>query len=134
MPRKRVFISFRIEDKNKVNGIRLLGANDKFDLEFYDESVRTEIRSSNETYVKQRIREKINRTTVTVCMVSELTYTSSWVDWELEESYDKGNTVICMGLKDGPNRLILPKPCRDRRAVWHKWNHELLDRLISNAP
>ena len=97
MPKKRVFISFRAEDKNKVNGLRLLAANDKFDIEFYDESVRKEIQSYNEAYIKQQIREKINRTSVTVCMVSELTYTSTWVNWELEQSYAKGNTVICMG-------------------------------------
>jgi hypothetical protein len=74
MAKKRVFISFRIEDRNKVNGLRLLSANDQFDIEFYDESVRIEIKSHNEAYVKQKIREKINRTSITVCMVSELTY------------------------------------------------------------
>jgi|ERR1700751_3794907 len=134
MGKKRVFISFRAEDKNKVNGLRLLAANDQFDIEFYDESVRTEINSTNAAYVKQKILEKINRTSVTVCMVSELTNTCAWVDWELEESYKKGNTVICMGLKDGPAKLIVPKPCRDRKAGWHAWNHEVLDRLIKEAP
>lgn len=134
MAKKRVFISFRIEDKNKVNGLRLLAANDKFDIEFYDESVRAEIRSHDEAYIKRKIREKINRTSVTVCMVSDLTHTSKWVDWELEESYAKGNTVICMGFKDGPDRLTLPKPCRDNKEPWYAWDHEQLDRLITNAP
>jgi Thoeris protein ThsB, TIR-like domain len=95
--------------------------------------VRVEINSTNADYVKQQIREKIKRTTVTVCMVSEQTYTSGWVDWELEESYKKGNNLICMGFKDGPNRLTLPKPCRDRSAAWYEWNHEVLDRLINEA-
>jgi hypothetical protein len=133
MSKKRVFISFRAEDKNKVNGLRLLAANDKFDIEFYDESVRKAIQSYNEAYIKQQIREKINRTSVTVCMVSELTYTSTWVNWELEQSYAKGNTVICMGFKDGPIRLTLPKPCRDRQETWYLWDHEALDRLITKA-
>jgi hypothetical protein len=133
MAKRRVFISFRVEDRNKVNGLRLLSANDQFDIEFYDESVRTAINSSNEAYIKQIIREKINRTTVTVCMVSELTHMSPWVDWELEQSYAKGNTVICMGFKDGPTSLTLPKPCRDRRENGYIWNHELLDRLIKEA-
>lgn len=133
MAKKRVFISFRIEDKNKVNGLRLLASNNKFDIEFYDESVRTEIKSQDEAYVKRRIRDKINRTTVTVCMVSELTHTSTWVDWELEQSYDKGNTVIFMGLKDGPNRLTLPKAYHGHEGKWYLWNHEKLDELISDA-
>ena len=50
MARKRVFISFRIEDRNEVNGLRLLSANDRFDIESYDESDRTEIRRHDEFY------------------------------------------------------------------------------------
>jgi len=130
MAKKRVFISFRVEDKNKVNGLRLLAANDKFDIEFYDESVRTEIKSVNAPYVKGKILEKINRTTVTVCMISDLTHTSEWVDWELEKSYEKGNTVIYMGFKDGPGQLVVPKPGRDKEAVWYAWDHEKLGTLI----
>jgi hypothetical protein len=99
---KRVFISFRHEDKPQVNGLRLLAANDKFDIEFYDESLQTAIDSEDAKYIKAKIREKIARTSVTVCMVSPLTHTSSWVNWELEESFSKGNKIICMGLKDGP--------------------------------
>jgi len=53
----------------------------------------TKFNCNNDAYVKQKIREKINRTTVTVCMVNELTHTSRWVDWELEQSYEKGNTM-----------------------------------------
>ena len=65
---KLVFLSFKAEDKQKVQGLRLLAANPKFDIEFFDESVRTGIRSKNETYVRQKIREKINRTSITVCL------------------------------------------------------------------
>lgn len=133
MNKKRVFISFRAEDKNRVNGLRLLAANDRFDIEFYDESVRIAINSQNEPYIKTKILEKIKRTTVTICMVSELTHTSEWVDWELEKSYAKGNTVIYMGFKDGPARLCLPTPGRDRGAVWYSWDYTTLTNLINGA-
>jgi MTH538 TIR-like domain (DUF1863) len=83
---RRVFTSFRGEEKNRVNGLRLLAANDKLDIEFYDESVRTAYNSVNADYIKGRIREKIRRTKVTLCMLSEWTYTSTWCDWEIEES------------------------------------------------
>jgi hypothetical protein len=49
---KRVFISFRHEDKPQVNGLRLLAANDKFDIEFYDESVRRAVDSEDAKYIK----------------------------------------------------------------------------------
>lgn len=128
---KRVFISFRHEDKPQVNGLRLLAANDKFDVEFYDESLSTAIKSEDAKYIKARIREKIARTTVTVCMVSALTHTSEWVDWELETSIGKGNKIICMGFKDGPERLTLPPIARQLNLSWYKWNHNELARLIA---
>jgi len=131
---KRVFTSFRHEDKPQVNGVRLLAANDKFDIEFYDESVRTAINSDDATYVRRKIREKINRTSVTLCMVSALTHTSQWVIWELEESIDKGNTIICMGLPNGPDKLTLPEPARRLKLSWYVWDHEHLGRLIAAAP
>ena len=37
---KRVFLSFKMEDKKQVDGIRLLSWNENVGLEFYDESVR----------------------------------------------------------------------------------------------
>lgn len=131
---KRVFISFRSEDKPQVNGLRLLAANPKFDIEFYDESVRTAINSDNAAYIRQKIKEKISRTSVTLCMVSELTYTSQWVDWELEESLNKGNTIICMGLPNGPQNIYLPEPARRLHLPWYFWDINLLQRLIDEAP
>lgn len=131
---KRVFISFRHEDRPQINGLRLLAANGQFDIEFYDESLRTAIDSNNATYIRSKIREKINRTSVTVCMVSALTYTSTWVDWELEESIAKGSQIICMGLPNGPPNLRLPEPARRLNLPWYFWDHNQLGRLIDAAP
>jgi hypothetical protein len=131
---KRVFISFAHEDRAQVNGVRLLAANPKFDIEFYDESVRTAINSQNAAYIRQKIREKINRTSVTVCMVSAITHQSQWVDWEIEESITKGNAIICMGLPEGPRELTLPEPARRLKLVWWLWDHNKLGELIAAAP
>lgn len=131
--KRRVFISFRAEDKNKVNGLRLLNANDKFDIEFYDESVRSPYDSTDPAYIKRCIREKIRRTKVTVCMVSEWTYTSDWVDWELEEGIANRNNIFCMGFKDSPASLTLPKRIRELGIGWWLWDHEHLHRLVGQA-
>ena len=58
---RRVFISFRAEDKPQVDGLRLLAKNPNYDLELYDESVRAAIDSQNAEYIKRVIREKIGR-------------------------------------------------------------------------
>src|SRR5579871_3691770 len=125
---KRVFISFRAEDRPQVNGLRLLAANPKFDIEFYDESVRTPYESNDPAYIRRKIREKINRTSVTVCLVSAETHTSQWVTWELDESIDKGNTIICMGFPSGPDRLTLPEPARRLHLPWYSWDIDHLHR------
>jgi hypothetical protein len=130
---KRVFISFRVEDRPQINGLRLLAANPNFDIEFYDESVRTEIKSQNAAYIRTKIREKINRTSITLCMVSELTYTSQWVCWELEESIDKGSSIICMGLPGGPGTIRLPEPALRLKLPWYAWDLTELTRQIGAA-
>jgi hypothetical protein len=84
--KRRVFLSFRAEDRPIIQGLRLLAANPEYDLEFYDESVRVAIDSYNAAYVKRVILGKIDRRSVTVSFISELTHTSRWVDWALAET------------------------------------------------
>jgi len=130
--KKRVFLSFRVEDRQQVQGLRLLAANPDYDLEFYDESVRVAIDSRDAEYVKRKIREKIARSSVTVCMIGTLTYTSAWVDWELLESATKGNTMIAMALK-GVVAAQLPDYFRLRDNWFWFWNPVKLKELIENA-
>jgi hypothetical protein len=128
---KRVFLSFRAEDKPQVNGLRLLASNPNFDLEFYDESVRAEIKSSNAEYIKRVIREKISRSSVTVCLLSGLTHTSEWVSWELEESAKYRKKIICMGLPNVTGNLHLPRFNYHPPLQWYLWNIDQLHRLIA---
>ena len=127
---KRVFLSFLGEDYQRVNGLRLLAANPKFDIEFYDESVRTPYDSTNAQYIKMKLSEKINRTSLTVCLISENTHTSDCVNWELEKSAEKGNQIIAMGLKD-VQKAKLPKKIQELGLTFHGWDHENLGRLIN---
>lgn len=129
MTKKRVFLSFIGEDKMQVQGLRLLAANPDFDLEFYDESIRVAIDSEDADYVKRVIREKISRTTVTVCLIGKDTHTSAWVDWELEESDEKENTIIVMALK-GIDSAILPKLIREKKLTFNPWDPAQLGKLI----
>lgn len=130
--KKRVFLSFIGEDADRVRGLRLLAANPDYDLEFYDESVRVPIGSYDSEYVKRKIRDKIDRTTVTVCLISEQTYTSRWVDWELEESNQKWNTIIAMALK-GVQRAVLPRLIREKGLPFYPWDPAHLAELIRSA-
>jgi hypothetical protein len=72
------------------------------------------------------------RSSVTVCLISALTYTSAWVDWELSESSQKGNKIIAMGLK-GVAVAQSPDYFRTRDNWFWFWNPAKLKELIENA-
>lgn len=135
-PKKRVFISFDYDDRQQVNGLRLLNANDDFDVEFYDESLKVAVNSENAAYIKTKIREKIKRASVTLCMIGTNTSKSEWVNWEVDESVAQGNTIIAMALK-GINEAVLPPLIRARvnarTMSFHPWDHNKLAALIKNA-
>ena len=131
--RKRVFLSFLGDDRQKVNGLRLLNANPDYDLEFYDESVRVAVDSAQADYVKRVIREKIERTSVTVCLLSELTYASPWIRRELEVSTAKQSTIIAMTLKDA-NVTVVPQLIFSKGLIIYPWHPHHLGRLIQQAP
>lgn len=122
-----MFLSFQMEDRNQVNGIRLMKWNKGFPLEFYDESVRIAYKSSNADYIKRRIKEKISRCSATVCFLGQTTWESSWVNWELETSISQGNEVLLMGLPDGPTVLPVP-PCVQGQKWW-LWDLNRLSRF-----
>lgn len=128
---KRVFLSFIVEDKDKVNGVRLLASNPRYNLEFYDESVQVPYNSSNADYIKSQIREKIRRASITTCFISEQTHTSRWVDWELEESERQGNQIIAMAVK-GVNQAVLPTLIKQKNLPFHPWDMDSLIRLVCN--
>ncbi len=128
---KRVFISFKAEDKPHVDGLRLLASTPLFELEFYDESVRTPFDSSNAAYIKQRIREKISRSGVVLCLVTEDTHTSRWVDWELETAIELGKPIVAMAAK-GVSRATLPSSIRGK-VEFRSWDPHKLNSILDAA-
>lgn len=132
MTKPRVFLSFDSDDLPQIKGLRLLAANPNYDLEFYDESLKEPINSGTADYIKQIIRGKIKRASVTLCLVGRNTYKSEWVDWELRESEKQGNVIIAMALK-GISSVIPPSFLKERNiAIW-RWNPQHLITLVNNA-
>jgi len=130
--KKRVFLSFASEDLDHVRGLRLLKDNPDFDLEFYDESIKEPIDSRNADYIKRVIGEQISRASVTVCLISETTHQSKWVDWELEKSDEEGKTIIAMAIK-GVERAVLPRLIKEKNLTFWSWDPERLAKLINEA-
>ncbi len=127
--KKRVFLSFAAEDKEQVNGLRLLKDNPNFELDFYDESVLVAVDSKDSDYIKRVIREKIRRCSVTVCLIGTTTYKSRWVDWELRTSEEEKNRIIVMALK-GIESAVLPQFVKERKLTFYPWDPSYLATLI----
>ena len=128
---KRVFISFRAEDKKTVDGLRLLAKNPNYDLDFYDESIRSPIDSANAIYIKTKIKEKIQRAGVVLCLINSKTYTSSWVSWELETAISLDKPIVAMAVKE-LNRATLPQPIRNK-VPFVPWSPGSLNNYLLKA-
>jgi hypothetical protein len=65
-------------------------------------------------------------------MISEYTHKSQWVTWELEESLENGNSIICMALKGLRGSFVLPEPARRLKLPLWEWDYEWLDKLVDD--
>ena len=92
--KRNVFISFANEDIDEVNLLRAQAKNENSDIEFNDHSVREPYNSERADYIKQKISERITRSSVTVVYLSHSTAQSQWVKWEVERSLELGKRVI----------------------------------------
>ena len=98
--KRNVFISFAAEDMNEVNLLRGQAKNDNSDIEFNDHSVRVPYNSERAEYIKQKITERITRSSITVVYLSKNTAQSRWVKWEVEKSLEMGKKVIAVHAGD----------------------------------
>jgi hypothetical protein len=132
-PEKRnVFISFASEDIQDVNLLRGQAKSKSSDLDFIDHSVKDPIDSKRADYIKQKIREKIKRASVTVCYVSKSTAQSKWVDWEIRESLKLGKGVIAMHEGNSPPKT-LPKAITEHGIKPMAWSQKTITKAIEKS-
>lgn len=98
--RRNVFISFAYEDIDEVNLLRGQAKNENSPLEFNDWSVSEPIDSERAPYIKQKITERIQQSSLTVVFLSNATAKSKWVTWEIEESLKMGKQILGVYPKD----------------------------------
>lgn len=98
--KRNVFISFATEDLNEVNLLRAQAKNDNSDIEFNDHSVRAPFDSERAEYIRRKISERIERTSITVVYLSGSTAQSRWVAWEVQKSLELGKKVVAVHAGD----------------------------------
>ena len=102
---RHVFFSFKYHpDIFRVNAIRnqnnILKANS---TGYWDDSLYESSIATNPDYIKRKIREGLERTAVTVILITSSTYKSDYVKYEYEKSVERGNGILQLdvsGMKD----------------------------------
>lgn len=131
MPR-RIFVSYHSNDKAQAKGFRLLRWNENVDFSFFDRSLLSPARSSDEDYIKRRIREEMKGTSITVVLIGKRTYKSKWVRWEIEETFDRGKALLGIKLK-GKSDAKIPPALTKCGAKTIRWNPEIFEEEIEEA-
>jgi len=132
-PRKRrVFLSFHAEDKQQVQGFRLMGKNPQMrEHAFHESSLSVPINSENGTYLRKVLREKINRCAVLVCLIGNGTAWRDWVDWEIRTAYDLGKGVCGVRLKGSYGRT--PPELVANEAPVARWDMKEIVQAVECA-
>jgi hypothetical protein len=105
---RRVFISFQHEDRQQASGFNLLQWNPNVPVEFVGRHLLSPVDSKDPTYIRTKIREQLEGTSVTVVLIGGNTAESEWVDFEIRESIARGNGVIGIFLKGHENARVPP--------------------------
>lgn len=127
-----VFISFAYEDEDEVNLLRGQAKKQNTELKFDDFSLKQAVNSENEDYIKKRIRERIDRSSVTAVYLTPDSAKSEWVDWEIRESLRRGKGVIGVYKGDAPPAQ-LPSAFNECGLKTVKWTHQELMDAIAKA-
>ena len=129
--RRRTFISFHREDLPQVNGFRLMGLNRNVESDFYDGSLREPVNSENSSYVRRVIRQKIERSSVVLCLIGNGTAWRDWVDWELRTGAELGKGLCGVRLKGSHGRT--PPFLMEIDAAIAPWGVEEIVSVIECA-
>ncbi len=93
---RHVFFAFRWEsEKFRINEIRnqskILGATS---VKYWDNSLNEKSYATNSEYIKRKIRDGLEGTSVTVILVTSTTHKSDYVKYEYEKSVERGNGIL----------------------------------------
>lgn len=120
-----IFISFDWDDRDQVNGFRSMLANpDIKPLSHRDTSIKHDYSEYGTPEIKRQITRKIAHSDIIICLISQKTKHSDWVNWELEQTRLSGKPIIGIVLKDQPVTTLKGTPAffsRYNNYKVHPW-------------
>jgi hypothetical protein len=93
----RVFFSFHYDnDITRAQIVRnsWITQPDRQSAGFFDASIREEAKSKTDAALRRLIAEGLGNTSVTAVLIGSQTAERKWVNFEIAESVDKGNSLI----------------------------------------
>jgi len=124
--KKRVFISFHIDDEAQVNLLRHQAKDEDTDLEFIDYSVKEPFDEKWKTQATERIK----RSSVVIVMVGAETHERDAANWEIKKAYELNKKVICVRIYKNEKHKI-PQECREKNAKVIKWDLKAINNELS---
>lgn len=98
----RTFVGFSSTDIRSYRLMQAWKQNERIDFDFIDCQLPDAVNSSDEAYVKRRLRERITMAGTYAMLIGEDTkYQRKFVPWEAEVAIEKGCTLIGINLNHG---------------------------------
>lgn len=132
MAKKSVFISFDYDlDAHYKNLLLAWDKHSDFDFGFYDGSLREAVDSNNGTYIKSKIRPKIEGASRLLCIVGKETSRSKWIDWEISVAAVNGKKLI--GVKT-ERANVSPEGLKGQGATWAlSFNFDAIKKALDES-
>ena len=125
---KRVFISFQNEDRRYADLIDAWAANDNDDFGLYNERLRVAVNSVQGEYIKSKLRPKIARASILLCIIGAGTARSEWVNWEIAEARRSRKKLVGLLIKPHYSK---PREIQNARATFVSYQKDAILRAIS---
>lgn len=135
----QIFLSFDYdEDIDQVNGFRGMLDNPNAGINFIDGSCKKDYGDKSDYEIEQYIKSLIDQSSVTVCLISNNTKQSRWVNKELEISQSKKKGIIGIVLKGKENEINDYSDCPiifdNKRYFAYYWSEpENIQKLIEKS-
>jgi len=124
--KKRIFISFAIEDEKYRDFLVAQAKNERTPFAFVDMSVK---QPWDERIWKQKCRKKIQSCDGMIVLLSKNTWRSSGARWEIKCAKEEGIPVIGMHIKKNDKGAIPPE-LKGKKVI--EWTWDNLEKTIKS--
>ena len=135
----QIFLSFAYdEDIEQVNGFRGMLENPNANITFLDGSCKKDYNGKPTSEIEQYIKSLIDKSSVTVCLISGKTKKSDWVNKELNISQSKNKGIVGIVLKDKNDEIKSYADCPNifdnKKYFTYYWDKpDALQKYIEEA-